>query len=340
MVKLRLSEIARRLEGRLLGPDRSVCAVAPLASAGPEDISFLAHPRHRKQLESSAAGAVLVQPVDAGRVRTSAVVVDDPYLAFARVARWLNPEPPLEPGIHPSAVVDPGAQVHPEAQVGPLAVIEAQACIGPGTLVGPGCIIGAGARVGADCRLLAQVTLCRGVVLGDRVRVHPGAVIGADGFGFARGPEGWEKIPQVGGVRIGDDCEIGAGCTIDRGALEDTVLEAGVKLDNLVQVAHNVRIGAHTVIAAQTGIAGSTHIGRNCMIGGQVGCNGHLTIADGVTLTGQAMVTKSIREPGVYSSGLPAEKNRLWRRQVARFRRLDQLEDRLARLEARIEEKE
>jgi len=230
--------------------------------------------------------------------------------------------------------------VHPEAQVGPQAVIEARACIGPGSLVGPGCVVGAGARVGADCRLLARVTLCHGVVLGDRVRVHPGAVIGADGFGFARGPEGWEKIPQLGGVRIGDDCEIGAGCTIDRGALEDTVLETGVKLDNLVQVAHNVRIGAHTVIASQTGIAGSTRIGRNCMIAGQVGINGHLTIADGVTLTGQAMVTKSIHEPGVYSSGLPAEQNRLWRRQVARFRRLDRLEDRLARLEARIEEKE
>ncbi len=337
---MRLSEIAQRLGGRLVGEDRSVRAVATLASAGPEDISFLANPRYRRALRQSRAGAVLVREAELEAVPGAAVVVDDPYLAYARVARWLHPEPEPSPGVHPSAVVEAGAQVDPSAAIGPQAVVEAGARIGPRVWVGPGCIIGAGAQVGPDSRLLARVTLCHGVRLGARVRVHPGAVIGADGFGLARDGARWEKIPQLGTVIIGDDCEIGAGTTIDRGALDDTVLEEGVKLDNQVHVAHNVRIGAHTVIAGQTGIAGSTRIGRGCVIAGAVAISGHLEIADGVTLTGMSMVTKSIPHPGVYSSGLPATDNREWRRQVARIRRLERLEARLSRLEAQLDEKE
>ncbi len=340
---MRLEEIAQRLGARLVGEARrEIRGLATLAAARHHQLSFLANSRYRRDLETTRAGAVLLREGDLAAVPegTTAVVVDDPYLAYARVAEWLHPEPEITPGIHPSAVVDPRAEIHPSAQVGPQCVIEAGAVVGPRTLLGPGCMVGEGVRIGADCRLVARVTLCHGVRLGDRVRLHPGVVIGADGFGLAREGEHWVKIPQLGSVVLGDDCEIGANSTIDRGALDDTVLEEGVKLDNLVQIAHNVRIGAHSVIAAQSGIAGSTHIGRGCVLGGQVGIAGHLRIADGVTLTGKAMVTKSIDRPGVYSSGLPMAENGEWRRQVARIRRLAALEKRVARLEERLDTKD
>jgi len=194
-------------------------------------------------------------------------------------------------------------------------------------------VVGAGAVIGAGSRLVANVTICAGVRLGARVLVHPGAVIGADGFGLAREPEGWIKVPQVGSVSIGDDVEIGANTTIDRGAIEDTVIEEGVKLDNQIQVAHNVRIGAHTVVAGCAGISGSTSIGRNCMIAGAVGIAGHLEIVDGVVITGLTMVSRSIHKPGVYSGALPLDEARRWRRNAARFRQLDALAKRVARLE-------
>nr|MBA3565203.1 UDP-3-O-(3-hydroxymyristoyl)glucosamine N-acyltransferase [Gammaproteobacteria bacterium] len=235
--------------------------------------------------------------------------------------------------VHKSATVAPDSDVDESAHVGACAVIEAGATIGARVFIGPGCVIGRDCVIGKETRLVANVTLCERVTLGARGLYHPGIVIGADGFGIARFDEAWIKVPQLGAVRIGDDVEVGANTTIDRGALEDTIIEDGVKLDNQIQVAHNVRIGAHTVVAGCTGIAGSTVIGSRCMIGGQVGFVGHLSIADDVVITGRSMVTASIDEPGVYSGGLPLDEAGRWRRNSARFRQLDELARRIARLE-------
>jgi UDP-3-O-[3-hydroxymyristoyl] glucosamine N-acyltransferase len=262
----------------------------------------------------------------------------NPYAAYARIAADLHPEPGFAPGIQAGAHVDPTAEVAADAHVAPGAVVAAGARIGAGAYIGPNCVVGAGARVGAGSRLVANVTVCHGVRLGARVLLHPGAVIGADGFGLAREPEGWIKVPQLGSVTIGDDVEIGANTTVDRGAIDDTVIEDGVKLDNQIQVAHNVRIGAHTVIAGCTGISGSTTIGRNCMIAGAVGIGGHLEIPDGTVVTGMTMVSRSIPKRGVYSGSLPFDEAGRWRRNSARFRQLDTLARRVAQLERRLGE--
>jgi UDP-3-O-[3-hydroxymyristoyl] glucosamine N-acyltransferase len=248
------------------------------------------------------------------------LITPNPHALFARIAVLLHPLPPLHPGVHPSAVVAEGAQIDPSAEVGALAVVAAGAHIGPRCLVGPGCIIGSEVRIGADSRLSARVSLERGVQIGQRVLIHPGAVIGADGFGLAREGERWLKVPQIGAVVIGDDAEIGANTTIDRGAIDDTVIAEGVKLDNQIQVGHNVYIGPHTAIAACTGISGSTRIGARCVIGGAAGFAGHIQICDDVVVTAMAAVSRSIREPGVYSSLIPIEPLRRWRRVVARLK--------------------
>jgi UDP-3-O-[3-hydroxymyristoyl] glucosamine N-acyltransferase len=231
--------------------------------------------------------------------------------------------------------VHPDADVAPDAAVGPQALVEAGVTIGSRASVGPGCVVMRGASIGPDSRLVARVTLYPGVVLGSRCTVHAGAVIGADGFGFAPDRDGYVKVPQVGGVRIGDDVDIGANTTIDRGAIEDTVIEDGVKLDNLVQIGHNVHIGAHTVLAGCVGISGSTTIGKRCMIGGASGTVGHIELGDDVLVTGMTMVTRSLKEPGIYSAGWPAVPAAEWRKTVARVRRLPSLERRLAVLEGR-----
>jgi UDP-3-O-[3-hydroxymyristoyl] glucosamine N-acyltransferase len=307
-------------------PELRVSRVATLSHADLGSLSFLANPRYRKQMQSTRATAVLVGPENAAGCPVAALVDPNPYLQYARIAELLHPQAPDAAGIHPSAVVSPGARVAASASVGPLAVIEDDVEIGEGVFVGPGCIIGRGAQIGAGSRLTSRVNVCAAVRIGRRCIVHAGAVVGADGFGFAADAGTWVKVPQVGSVQIGDDVEIGANTTIDRGAIDDTVVENGVKLDNQIQVGHNVTIGAHTAIAGCVGISGSTTIGRRCMIGGGVGIAGHLTIADDVVVTGCSLVSASIKHPGSYSSGMPTVETRLWRRMVAHLRRLDEKE--------------
>jgi len=318
-----LGELAVRFGLELHGdPDLRVSRVATLHNAAPGGISFFANPRYRKQLEATAATAVVISPENAAWCPVAALVDANPYLSYARIAAVLHPTPPAPPGIHPSAVVGAEARIDPSATVAAQAVVEDGAELGPRTFVGPGCIVQRGSRIGADSRLVARVTLCADSQLGERCILHPGVVIGADGFGFAMDRRTWVKIPQIGAVRIGNDVEIGANTTIDCVAIEDTVIENGVKLDNQIQIGHNVTIGEHTAIASCTGISGSTTIGKRCIIGGLVGMAGHLTIADDVVITGFSMISASIRRAGSYSSGIPAEETKLWWKRVARFRRL------------------
>ena len=304
-------------------PGLRVGRVATLAHAQAGTLSFLANPRYRKQMEQTHATAVLLGPEHAAQCLVAALIDPNPYLAYARVAELLHPQPAAPAGIHPTAVVAPGAHIDASASIGPLTVIEEDAHIGARVSVGAGCSVGRGAHIGEDSRLNSGISIYRGVRIGKRCIVHAGAVIGADGFGFATDAGTWVKVPQVGGVRIGDDVEIGANTTIDRGAIDDTVIEHGVKLDNQIQVGHNVTIGAHSAIAGCVGISGSTTIGKRCMIGGGVGIAGHLTIADDVVVTGCSLVSASIRQAGSYSSGMPTVETRLWRRMVAHLRRLD-----------------
>ena len=331
---LSLGELAVRHGLELRGdPETRVARVGTLQNAGPDAVSFLANPQYRKQLAETQAGAVILASEFAAECPVAVLLSSNPYASYARIAAELHEGPSMTPGIRAGAIVDGSARISPDACIAPGAVIEGGAVIGAGAYVGPNCVVGSGVEIGAGTRLVANVTLCHGVRLGARVLVHPGAVIGADGFGLAREPEGWIKVPQVGGVTIGDDVEIGANTTIDRGAIEDTVIEEGVKLDNQIQVAHNVRIGAHTVIAGCAGISGSTTIGRNCMIAGAVGIAGHLHIADGTVVTGLTLVSRSIRKAGVYSGALPLDDAARWRRNAARFRQLDTLAKRVTQLE-------
>jgi UDP-3-O-[3-hydroxymyristoyl] glucosamine N-acyltransferase len=332
-----LGDLAEAIGARLHGDAHSrIRRVATLSGAGADALTFLANRRYRPQLRSTRAAAVVLADEFLGECPCAALVMENPYLGFARAAALLNPPPVVAPGVHPSAVVDAGARVHALAAVGACAVISAGAEVAARVVVGPGCVVGEGAVVGEDSRLVANVTLGRGVVHGRRVLLHPGVVIGADGFGIANDGGVWEKVPQLGAVRLGDDVEVGANTTIDRGALEDTVVEEGVKLDNLIQIGHNVRIGAHTAIAACVAIGGSARIGRRCTIGGAASLAGHLEIADDVHLTATSAVPNSITEPGVYSSGMPVQENRAWRRSVVRLRQLDEFARILKSLQARV----
>ena len=304
--------------------------VASLGAAGPGRLSFLANPRFRAQLEGTGAGAVILRPDDAAGYAGTALLARDPYVAYAKAAALFERREATDAGIHPSAVVDPAAEVDPGAHVGPLVSIGARTKVARGAVIGPGCVIGEDCELGAGTELVARVTLVRRVRIGARCVLHPGAVIGADGFGLAMDKGQWIKVPQLGGVRIGDDCEIGANTTIDRGAIDDTVLEDNVRLDNLIQIAHNVHVGAHTAMAGCVGVAGSTKIGRYCMLAGQVGVAGHLEICDRVTVMAKSMVSHSITEPGEYASGIPAMPARDWRRNAVRIRQLDALARRVA----------
>jgi len=316
-----------------------IVGVAPLHRAEPGHLSFLTHPRYRAYLDATRATAVILSPKDAANCPTPAVVAANPHVAYARAAALFAPVAEPRRGIHGTAWVSPDAHVAADTWIGPHCAVEAGAVIETGVVMGPGCVIGEHAIIGAGSRLVARVTVCHRVRLGQRVLVqrvlvHPGAVIGSDGFGLALSSEGrWLKVPQLGSVLIGDDVEIGANTTIDRGALENTVIEDGVKLDNQIQIAHNVHIGAHSALAGCVGIAGSARIGRHCMLGGGVGIAGHLEIADHVQITGMSLVTQSITESGVYSSGLAVEPNRVWNKISARLRRLDEMFRRLAALE-------
>lgn len=331
---LSLAEIAEFLGGELRGdPARTIHAINTLQDAGPGEISFLANPAYAKYLPQTRASAVLVRPKEADLCTSDVIVLDNPYLGYAKLSRLFERELTQSSGIHPSAVVHPQAKVAESAVIGPGVVIAAGAVIGERVRLIANVYVGEDSLIGDDCHLHPNVSLYAGVTLGQRVIVHSGAVIGSDGFGFANEAGRWERIAQLGGVVIGDDVVIGAGTTIDRGALDDTVIEQGVILDNQIQIAHNVRIGARTAIAACTGISGSTRIGRYCVIAGAVGIAGHLEIVDKVQITGMTMVTHSIREPGVYSSGVPIEPNAKWRKNAARFRQLDELARRIRQLE-------
>ncbi len=333
-MSLTLAELAVRFGCELRGdPDTQVDHVATLANAGPRSVAFLSETRNRRELAGTGAAVVVLDPAAVADCPTAALICRNPRAVFARITALLHPPRVAPPGIHPSAIVASTARIDPTASVGPLSFVGERTVIGARAYVGPRCTIEEDVQVAEDVRLVASVTLCHAVQIGARTVIQPGVVIGGDGFGFAPEQGKWVKVPQVGSVRIGADVEIGANTAIDRGAIEDTVLEDGVKLDNQIQLGHNVRIGAHTVIAGCTGISGSTVIGRNCIIGGAVGIAGHLTICDGVTITGFAMVSRSLTEPGVYSSGIPIEESKIWRRQVVRYRNLESLEKRVKALE-------
>lgn len=299
--------------------------VGTLAAAGPGQLAFLANSRYRSQLADSRAGVVVLRQEDADNATGTVLIAKDPYTAFAKMAALFEHKPSRPPGIHASAVIDPAASIGQNVHIGPFVSVGARSVIGEGAILGPHCVIGEDCEVGAGSELIARVTLVVRVRLGQRVLIHPGAVLGADGFGLAMDAGHWIKVPQLGGVVIGDDCEIGANTTIDRGALEDTVLEEDVRLDNQIQIGHNVRIGAHSAMAGCSAAAGSARIGRYCLIGGAAGVLGHLEICDKVVITAMSLVTSSITEPGEYSSGTPLTDNRTWRKNAARFKQLDAL---------------
>ena len=331
-----LGELATRFGCELIGdPDIEISDVASLPNATSTSLSFLSSPSYKTQLPSTKAAAVILRPADADACPVAAILHDDPYACYARMASLIHPPPLFEPGVHESAVVDASATVADSAHLGPNVVIGEHSKVGNNVYVGPGTVIGPDCEIGDDCRLLANVTLARAVRMGRRGICHAGVVLGSDGFGNAMTPEGWVKVPQVGGVVIGDDVEIGANTTVDCGAIDDTVIEDGVRIDNLCMVAHNVRIGAHTALAGQTGIAGSTTIGKRCMIAGNTGAVGHITICDDVVILGKAMVTKDITEPGAYSCMFGAEPAKTWAKHVGRVRRLESLQKRVRKLEGK-----
>ena len=320
------AELAERFGLGLRGDGAvEVDAVATLAGASARQLAFLSNPRYRAQLAQSKAGIVVMREDDAADHAGTSLIAEDPYVAFAKIAALFDPPRAPRPGIHPSAVVDASATVDPGAEIGPFVAIGARSRVAAGAMIGPGCVIGEECEVGEGCELVARVTLVRRVRLGKRVLLHPGAVLGADGFGLAMDAGRWIKVPQQGGVVVGDDCEIGANTTIDRGAIEDTVLEEDVRLDNQIQIGHNVRIGAHTAMAGCSAAAGSAVIGRYCLIGGAAGILGHLTICDRVVVNAMSLVTSSIDTPGEYSSGTPLMDARSWRKSAARFKQLDAL---------------
>lgn len=322
--------LAERFGLRLHGDGNQVITgVGTLASATVGQLSFLANLRYRGQLATTTASVVVVREDDVAHCPSIALVAADPYVAFARIAALFEEKPARTAGIHPTAAVADDATVAASASIGPHVSIGARSHIGAGAVIGPGCVIGDDCEVGDNCELVARVTLVTRVRLGKRVLIHPGAVIGADGFGIAMDHGHWIKVPQLGGVRIGDDCEIGANTTIDRGALGDTELEEDVRLDNQIQIGHNVRIGAHTAMAGCSAVAGSARIGRHCLVGGGAGILGHLEVCDRVVITAMTLVTHSIHEPGEYSSGTPLMENRSWRKSAARFKQLDMLARRL-----------
>lgn len=332
-----LADIVGRFGGELLGDGAiRIRQVAELDRAGADEIGFVAQPKYLSQLAASQAGAVILPREAADATTRPRILTDNPYLYFARVSRLLNPPAPVLAGIHPSAVVAPSAQLAADVSIAAGVVIGENAVIGARTRIGANSVIGDHARIGEDCLLHAQVTIYPDCVVGNRVILHAGCVIGADGFGFAPDQARWEKIPQIGRALIGDDVEIGAGTTVDRGALGDTVIEEGVKLDNQIQIAHNVFIGAHTAIAACTGIAGSARIGRHCTIGGAAMIAGHIDIADGTRISTNTLITKSLKTPGTYTSALPFSEHEVWLKNAVHLRKLDQSLSHIKTLEARI----
>ncbi len=335
-VSINLSELATHIGAKVEGnltDDLLVTGVATLSGAGKQEVSFFANSKYRKELLQTQAAAIILADKDRRFCKVPQLLMDNPYLGYARAVTLFNPVTPPPVGIHPTAWVSSEAVLDASVSIAPHAVIEAGAQIAADVFIGPGCVVGKGVKIGNGCQLMANVTLCTGTRLGDRVIVHPGTVIGSDGFGNANDAGKWVKVPQLGGVLVGNDVEIGANTTIDKGALEDTIIGEGARLDNLIQIAHNVHIGEHTAIAGCVGIAGSTHIGNYCLIAGGVGISGHLELVDHVHVTGGSIILQSILEPGVYSSGTPIEPNRKWHRNYHRFKHLDEIARRLQILE-------
>ncbi len=340
---LTAGELARRLDLALDGdPNVVVASVNDLRKATRGQLSFVSSAKYLPYLRDTGASVVIVRPENAADRPdgVTALLAPDPYLAYARAAQLLHPPRRLAPGIHPSAVVEPDVSLDPSVHLGANSVVGAGSSLAAGVVVGPGCVIGHDVSIGAGTVLEPNVTLMDGVTVGARCLLHAGAVVGADGFGFANDDGRWVKIPQIGSVVIGDDVEIGANTTIDRGALSDTVISDGVKLDNLIQVAHNVRIGRNTAIAGCTGIAGSATIGEGCAIGGGVGIVGHIEIADGVRVTARSFVAQDVPEAGSYSSGTPLQPTKKWRRNHLRFKQLDEQARRLKKIEEQLRKNE
>jgi UDP-3-O-[3-hydroxymyristoyl] glucosamine N-acyltransferase len=336
---LRLDEIVARLGGELRGEGSvTVSQVGTLLSAESDQIAFLANPKYRTQLQTTRAAAVIVPPRFAADTDRPRIVDANAYAYYARVVALLNPPARRTPGVHPRAVVH--SALPPSASIGENVVIGERVCLGDNVTLYPGCVIGDGVSLGDDCLLYPNVVVYHGCVIGRRAIIHAGAVIGSDGFGFAREGERWVKIPQIGRVLIGDDVEIGANTSIDRGALDDTLIGDGVKLDNQIQVGHNVRIGDHAAMAGCVGIAGSTRIGRRCTVGGAGMIIGHLELADDVHISAGTMVTRSLPRPGQYTSIFPLEAHSDWLHNAPQIRRLAKLAERVAELEKTLERME
>ncbi|MBC3410002.1 UDP-3-O-(3-hydroxymyristoyl)glucosamine N-acyltransferase [Pseudomonas sp. SWRI51] len=337
-VTMTLGQLAEALGAQLKGSEALlITGLATLQEAGAGQLSFLANKQYRKFLDDTQAAAVLLKAEDAEGFAGNALIVADPYLAYARISHLFDPKPKAVAGVHPSAVVHEDAQVDASASIGPFAVIESGAQIGANVTVGAHCFIGARCVIGEGGWLAPRVTLYHDVTIGKRVVIQSGAVIGGEGFGFANEKGVWQKIAQIGGVTLGDDVEIGVNTAVDRGALSDTRIGNGVKLDNQIQIAHNVQVGDHTAMAACVGISGSTRIGKHCMIAGGVGMVGHIDVCDNVFVSGMTMVTRSITEPGGYSSGTAMQPLADWRKSAARIRQLDEMSKRLNQLEKRVD---
>jgi UDP-3-O-[3-hydroxymyristoyl] glucosamine N-acyltransferase len=331
----KLSDLAEELGLKFRGDGNTLIdGVGTLQNATSSQLSFLSNPAYRQQLATTSAAAVLVKPDDAELCPVNTLVTDDPYVSYAMLAGRFDPRRKLKPAIHPSASIDSDVTMGKNVHIAANAVIGPGCDIGDNCLIGPGCVLIADCKLESACQLVANVTVCDGVTIGKRTIIHPGAVIGADGYGLAFDRDHWVKIPQLGSVRIGNDCEIGSNSTIDRGAIGDTVLENDVRLDNQIQIGHNVHIGAHTAMAGRVGISGSTEIGEYCMFAGSSGTVGHIKIADRTTVSFCSVVTKSITESGtVWSAALPAQPLRDWNRSVVNLKKLEKLARRVLHLE-------
>ena len=334
-----IGDLAVRFGCELDGdPATEVQTVAPLDDAAPGSIAFLANSQFQRFLKTTKASCVILRPEDAAACPVPALLHPDPYRIYAHVATALHPQPAARRGVSESATVAPTAKLSQSVEIGPNVSCGDGAILGERVVVGANTVIGDGVTIGDDCRIAPNATIYHGVVIGRRCTIHSGAIVGSDGFGNAASPDGWVPVPQLGSVRIGDDVSIGANTCVDRGAIGDTVIEDGVKLDNLVQIAHNVRVGAHTAMAAQVGISGSVVIGRHCLFAGHSGAVGHITICDNVVISGKTMVTKDIDEPGQYGAAMPAQKMTRYRRTIARVRQLDKIATRIASLEKRMKQ--
>ncbi len=336
MITLTLTEIAARLGASSLGGDIELLGVAALDMATPEHISFVASAKHAARAQASRAGALVLPEALAQQADRPCLIAANPLATFARITALFHPEPALQPGIHSSAVIDATAQISPGCEIGPFVHIGAGARIAANTRIGAGCVIGANSEIGADCRLYPKVVLYADTRIGARCILHSGCVLGSDGFGNALEDGRWVKIPQIGRVIVGDDCEIGANTCIDRGALEDTVIGHGVRLDNLIHIAHNCQIGDNTAMAACVGIAGSTRIGQRCQIGGAAMIIGHLEIGDDVMVSAGTFIAKSLSKPGAYTSVMPQQPHADWIRNAAHLRHLNEMHDRIKSVEKEL----